>query len=78
MVLNMLLNNYKIYLNFFRTFILMKLFLIKSNNDKYKVSQRVLSFKKKTRLTVMNMYSKLLNNHSMHPALSAGAGGEEG
>ena len=50
----------------------MKLFLIKSNKDKYKVAQRVLSFKKKTRLTVMNMHSKLLNNHSVHPPLSAG------
>ena len=50
----------------------MKLFLIKSNKVKYKVAQRVLSFKKKTRLTVMNMHSKLLNNHSVHPPLSAG------
>ena len=52
----------------------MKLFLIKSNKDKYKVAQRVLSFKKKTRLTIMNMHSKLLNNHSVHPPLSAGEG----
>ena len=50
----------------------MKLFLIKSNKDKYKVAQRVLSFKKKTRLTVMNMLSKLLNSHSVHPPLSDG------
>ena len=53
----------------------MKLFLIKSNKDKYKVAQRVLSFKKKTRLAVMNMHSKLLNNHSVHPLLSAGGKG---
>ena len=52
----------------------MKLFLIKSNKDKYKVAQRVLSFKKKTRLTVMNMHSKLLNSHSVHPPLSDGEG----
>ena len=39
----------------------MKLFLIKSSKDKSKVAQRVLSFKKKTKLTVMNMHSKLLN-----------------
>ena len=50
----------------------MKLFLNKSNKGKYKVAQRVLSFKKKTRLTVMNMHSNLLNNHSVHPPLSAG------
>ena len=49
----------------------MKLFLIKSNKDKYKVSQRVFSFNKKTSLTVMNMDSKLINNHSVHPPLSA-------
>ena len=59
----------------------MKLFLIKSNKDKYKVAQRVLSFKKKTRLTVMNMHLKLLhvkllNNHSVHPPLSRGGGVE--
>ena len=47
----------------------MKLFL---NKGKYKVAQRVLSFKKKTRLTVMNMHSKLLNSHSVHPPLSEG------
>ena len=52
----------------------MKLFLIKSNKDKYKVAQRVLSFKKKIRLTIMNIHSKLLNNHSVHPHLSAGEG----
>ena len=46
--------------------------LIKSNKDKYKVSQSVLSVKKKTRLAVMNMHSKLLNNHSVYPFLSAG------
>ena len=38
----------------------MKLFLIKSNKDKYRVAQRVLSFQKKTKLTVMNKHSKLL------------------
>ena len=54
---------------------LMKLFLIKSNHDKYKVAQRGLSFKKKTRSTAMNTDSKLLNNHSVHPPLSAGGGG---
>ena len=37
---------------------------------KYKVTQRVLSFKKKTKLSVMNMNSKLLNNHGVHPPLS--------
>ena len=50
----------------------MKLFLNESNKGKYKVAQRVLSFKKKTRLTVMNMHSKLLNSHSVHPPLSDG------
>ena len=50
----------------------MKLFLIKSNKDKYKVAQRVLSFKKEMRLTVMNKDSKLLTNHSVHPPLSDG------
>ena len=56
----------------------MKLFLIKSNKDKHKVAQRVLSFKKKTRLTVTNMHSKLLNSHSVHPPLSdVGGGGVE-
>ena len=50
----------------------MKLFLNKNNKGKYKVAQRVLSFKKKTRLTVMNMHSKLLNSHSVHPPLSDG------
>ena len=53
----------------------MKLFLIKSNKDKYEVAQRVLSFKKKTRLSVINMHSELLNNHTVHPPLSAGTGG---
>ena len=52
----------------------MKLFLNKSNKGKYKVAQRVLSFKKKTRLTVMNMHSKLLNSHSVHPPLPGGEG----
>ena len=66
----MLINNYKTTLNFVRTFDVT--FLIKCNKDKYKVAQRVLSFKKKTRLTVMNMHSKLLNNHSVHPPLSGG------
>ena len=64
----MLVDNYKISLKFFRIFL--DLFLIKSNKDKYKVAQRVLNFKKKTRLTVMSMHSKLLNNDSMHPLLS--------
>ena len=50
----------------------MKLFLNKSNKGKYKVAQRVLSFKKKTRLTVMNMHSDLLNSRSVHRPLSAG------
>ena len=54
----------------------MKLFLIKSNKDKYKIAQRVLSFKKKTKLTVMNMHSKLLDNHSVHPPLSTWKGVE--
>ena len=36
------------------------------------MAQRVLSFKKKSRLIVMNMHSKLLNNHSVHPSFSAG------
>ena len=54
---------------------LIKLFLIKSNKDKYRVAQRVLSFQKKTKLTVMNKHSKLLNNQSVHPSLSAGGGG---
>ena len=54
----------------------MKLFLNKSNKGKYKVAQRVLSFKKKTRLTVMNMHSKLLNSHSVHPPYSDGEGVE--
>ena len=53
----------------------MKLFFNKSNKGKYKVAQRVLSFKKKTRLTDMNMHSKLLNSHSVHPPLSDGGGG---
>ena len=52
----------------------MKLFLTKSNKDEYKVAKRVLSFKKKTKSTFMNMDSKLLNNHSAHPPLSAGVG----
>ena len=62
--------------NFLEPF--MKLFLIKSNKDKCNVAQRILSFKKKTRLKiVMNMYSKLLNNHSLHPPLFSvwGCGG---
>ena len=36
------------------------------------VTQRVLSYKKKIKLTVMNMHSKLLNNDSVYPLLSAG------
>ena len=40
------------------------------------MTQRVLSFKKKTKLlSVMNIDSKLLNNHSVHPPLSSGGGG---
>ena len=54
----------------------MKLFLNKSNKGKYKVAQIVLSFKKKTSLTVMNMHSKLLNSHSVVPPLSDGGGVE--
>ena len=42
--------------------LLVELFLIQSNKDKYKLAQRVLSLKKKTRLTVFRMYSKLLKN----------------
>ena len=38
------------------------------------LAQRVLSFKMKTRLTVMNMHSKLLNSHSVHPPLPGGEG----
>ena len=49
----------------------MKLFLIKSTKVKYKVAQRVLSFKKKTSLTVMNMHSNLLNSRSVYRPLSA-------
>ena len=45
---------------------LMKMFLIQRDKDKYKKAQRVLSFIKKTRLTVMNMDSKLFNNDSVH------------
>ena len=52
----------------------MKLFLNKSNKGEYKVAQRVCSFKKKTRLTVMNMHSKLLNSHSVHPPVFDGEG----
>ena len=44
----------------------MKLFLIQRDKDKYKEAQRVISFIKKTRLTVMNMDSKLFNNDSVH------------
>ena len=55
----------------------MKLFLFKSYKDKYKVAQSVVNFKKKARLTVMNMHSKFLNNHSVHPLLSAGGRGVE-
>ena len=51
----------------------MKLFLIKSNKDKNKLAQRVLSSKKKTRFVVMNMHSKLLNNHSVHSQKREGA-----
>ena len=54
----------------------MKLFLIKSNKVKYQVAQRVLSFKKKTRLTVTNTHSNLLNSCSVHLPLSAGGKGE--
>ena len=66
----MLLNNYKISLNFSEP--LMKVFLIKSNKVKYKVAQRVLCFKKKTRLTVLNIHSNLLNSRSVYRPLSAG------
>ena len=50
----------------------MKLFLNKSNKGKYKVAQRDLSFLKKNRLTVMNVNSKLLSSHIVHPPLSDG------
>ena len=36
------------------------------------MDQRVLTFKKKTRLTVLNMYSKLLNRHSVYPPFQKG------
>ena len=39
------------------------------------VTQRVFSFKKKINLTAMNMQSKLLNNGSVYPPVSAGKGG---
>ena len=68
----MLLNNYKISFKFFRTSD--ETVLNKSNKGKYKVAQRVLSFKKKTRLTLMNMHSKLFNSHNVHPPLSDGGG----
>ena len=42
---------------------------------KYIVTQRVPSFKKKIYLTFMNMHSKLLNNGSVYPPLSAGGRG---
>ena len=54
----MVLNNDKYLSNFLEP--LMKLFLIPSNKDKYKVAERILSLK--TLWTVMNMHSKLLNN----------------
>ena len=38
----------------------MKLFLIPSNKDKYKMAEKILCLK--TLWTVMNMHSKLLNN----------------
>ena len=50
----------------------MKPFLIKSNKVKHKVAQRIFSFQKKARLTVMNMHSNFLNSRSVHPPLSAG------
>ena len=50
----------------------MKRFLSKSNKGKYKVAQRFLSFKKKTRLTIMNMHAKLLNSHIVHAPPSDG------
>ena len=40
------------------------------------MAQRVIGFKKKTRLTVMNMHSNLLNSRSLHQPLSAGQGDE--
>ena len=54
----MFLNNNKYLSNFLEP--LMKLFLIPSNKEKYKVAERILSLK--TLWTVMNMHSKLLNN----------------
>ena len=41
------------------------------------MAQRVLGFKKKTRLTVMNMHSNLLSSRSVYHPLSAGWGGGE-
>ena len=55
----------------------MKLFLIKSTKVKYKVAQRVLSFKKKTSLTVMNMHSNLLVVVCTDPSPLGKGGGED-
>ena len=43
-------------------FLIQRYKLAQRYKDKYKVAQRVLSFKKKTKLTVLNIHSKLLNN----------------
>ena len=42
----------------------MKLFLIKINKDKHKVAQRILSFRKKARLTVMQYSDKNKSKYS--------------
>ena len=39
------------------------------------MAQRILGFKKKTGLTIMNMHSNLLNSRSVHHPLPAGHGG---
>ena len=41
------------------------------------MAQRILGFKKKTGLTIMNMHSNLLNSRSVHHPLPAGRGGGE-
>ena len=58
-ILNMLLNNHK-YLSI--SLISISIFLIQNNKDKYKLAQRVIILKNKTRLTVINMHSNFLSN----------------
>ena len=60
-ILNTSLNNYT-YLSLNCLEFLIKLVLNKGNKDKYKVAQAVLSSKKKTRLTTLNMHFKVGNN----------------